>query len=188
MHPPPEGALTGEGTGDTLRSDMPANAAHSCTCSRAQRFPLGQRSRARRVVAGTVLHVAVLVAFAPHRAAADAVPSAGKARVRIAQNTEENHGPSALPEGSASVIESLTWRLAGPDPAALRARVKALVGRTAGAVIVKDSADQLVTSLPTSELATLRQALTTLGELSGPEAAASDAPTTLLRVQFVRPQ
>jgi hypothetical protein len=62
------------------------------------------------------------------------------------------------------------------------------VGRTAGAVIVKDSADQLVTSLPTSELATLRQALTTLGELSGPEAAASDAPTTLLRVQFVRPQ
>lgn len=130
----------------------------------------------------------MLVAFAPHRAAADAVPSADTARARIAQNTEENHGPSALPEGSASVIESLTWRLAGQDPAALRTQVKVLMERIAGAVIVKDSADQLVTSLPTSELATLRQALTTLGELSGPAAAASDAPTTLLRVQFVQLQ
>lgn len=107
--------------------------------------------------------------------------------IRVAQNINENNTPSAFPEGSSSVIESLTWRLAGRDPAVLRQQVKMLVGKIEGAAMVKDDESQLVVSLPTSELATFRQGLATLGQLSGAEDIESGAPTTLLRVQFAHP-
>ncbi|MCS6924283.1 MAG: hypothetical protein NZ578_00135 [Candidatus Binatia bacterium] len=109
--------------------------------------------------------------------AVEAVP------LHAARNLEDDH---ALPEGSGSVIESLTWRLAGQDPAMLRSQVIALIRQTAEAVIIRDSADHLVTSLPTSALTPLRQALARLGELRGPAEVTSAAPTTLLRIQFVQ--
>ncbi len=93
-----------------------------------------------------------------------------------------------LPEGSSSVIESLTWRVTTSDPAARHAQAKMLVGQIAEAVLVKESESLLVISLPTGKLSTLRQELSKLGSVSAPEAeAAPSAPTTLLRLMFVRP-
>jgi hypothetical protein len=105
----------------------------------------------------------------------------------LASGLAENDTPSAFPEGSSSVIESLTWRLAGSDPAALREQVRALVSQIARAVLIKDTEGTLTVSVPTSELAALSQKLTKLGQLSGPETDAQpSAPTTLLRVLFVQ--
>jgi hypothetical protein len=95
---------------------------------------------------------------------------------------------AAFPEGSSSVIESLTWRVAGRDPAILRMQAKALVEKKAGAVIVKDEEGLLVVSLPTQELVAFRQELAKLGSLGAPGADTEpSAPTTLLRLLFVQP-
>ncbi|HJY81925.1 MAG TPA: hypothetical protein VKK81_12690 [Candidatus Binatia bacterium] len=92
-----------------------------------------------------------------------------------------------FPEGSSSVIEALTWRVIASDPAALHAQAKMLVGQIAEVVVVKESESLLVVSLPTQKLSALRQELSKLGSVSPPEAeAAPSAPTTLLRLVFVR--
>jgi hypothetical protein len=106
--------------------------------------------------------------------------------LQLVRIVEENGASSALPEGSSSLIESLTWQLASGNSAALREQVKGLVSKTAEAVIVKETKEVLVISLPTSELAALRQELLKRGQLSGHADAESDAPTTLLRIQFVQ--
>jgi len=94
---------------------------------------------------------------------------------------------SAFPEGSSSVIESLTWRVVGSDPTALRQQAKTVVGQIPEAVLVKESETLLVFSLPTQKLSALRQELNKLGTLSASEGAVPDAPTTLLRLMFVQP-
>ena len=105
----------------------------------------------------------------------------------FAAGSAENSAPAAFPEGSSSVIESLTWRVAGNDPAALREQIKDLLSQTAGAVLIKDTEGALTISVPTSELPTLSQELTKLGQLSGSETDTEpSAPTTLLRVLFVQ--
>lgn len=92
-----------------------------------------------------------------------------------------------LPEGSSSVIESLTWRVTAGDPAALHEQAKALVGQIPEAVVVKENESLLVVSLPTQKLSTLRQELSQLGSVSTPAGEATpSAPTTLLRLMFVR--
>lgn len=97
--------------------------------------------------------------------------------------------PSAnLPEGSDSVIESLAWRVAGNDPLALREQAKALVRQIPEAVIVKENENLLAISLPTQKLSSLRQELSKLGSITAPTAETEpSAPTTLLRLTFVRP-
>ncbi|MGH7963150.1 MAG: YIP1 family protein [Candidatus Binatia bacterium] len=106
----------------------------------------------------------------------------------VAEEPPATSAPSDFPEGSSSVIESLTWRVTGSDPAALRAQAKVLAGQVSGAVIVKEGEGLLIVSLPTKELAALRQELTKLGSVSAAEAESPpSAPTTLLRLTFVRP-
>ena len=108
----------------------------------------------------------------------------------IAWADESPVSPSSqdLPEGSSSVIESLTWRVTASDPAALHEQAKTLVGQIAEAVLVKENDSVLVISLPTRQLSALRQELSKLGSVSAPEAeAAPSAPTTLLRLMVVQP-
>ncbi len=93
-----------------------------------------------------------------------------------------------LPEGSASVIETRTWRLSAADPAGLRSQVKAAVVHMTGLVLVKEEDGLLVLSLPTVRLSELRERLSALG--AAPDAAetpAPRAPTTLLRLRFHTP-
>ena len=93
-----------------------------------------------------------------------------------------------FPEGSSSVIESLTWHVTARDPGALHEQAKMLVGQIAEAVLVKDNESLLVVSLPTGKLSTLRQELSKLGSISASETeAVPSAPTTLLRLMLVRP-
>ena len=93
-----------------------------------------------------------------------------------------------LPEGSSSVIESLTWRVVGSDLVSLREQTKAIVGQIAEAVIVKENESLLIISLPTQKLPAVHQELSKLGSISTPETEATPhAPTTLLRLRFVRP-
>lgn len=152
---------------------------------------VGCLSRTRRrirplLLPGTAVAVVLFTPCVPPNLAVDPSTAVEAVPLRTPQNLEDDTGPSPLPEGSGSVIESLTWRLAGQDPATLRTQVIAVVQRTAEAVIVRDAGDHLVTSLPTSAVATLRQTLAQLGELSGPAEVTSAAPTTLLRIQFVQ--
>src|SRR5215510_15385265 len=91
-----------------------------------------------------------------------------------------------FPEGSSSVIESLTWRVTVSDPATLHEQAKALVGHIPEAVVVKENESLLVVSLPTQQLSALRQQLSKLGSVSTPDGEATpSAPTTLLRLMFV---
>jgi len=91
-----------------------------------------------------------------------------------------------LPEGSSSIIESVTWRITASDLVALREQTKAAVSQIPGAVIVKETASLLSISLPTQQLPALRQALAKLGSVNPAETDPS-APTTLLRLMFVQP-
>lgn len=62
-----------------------------------------------------------------------------------------------------------------------------MVGQIPEAVVVKENESLLVISLPTRKLSALRQELSKFGSVSTPEAeAALSAPTTLLRLVFVR--
>lgn len=152
---------------------------------------VGCLSRTRRRLTllplpGTVVALVLSIPRVPPNLAVATSTAVEEAPLHTAQNLEDETGPSVLPEGSGSVIESLTWHLAGQDPATLRAQVRALIQQTAEAVIVRDSADHLVMSLPTNALAPLRQRLAQLGELSGPAELTSAAPTALLRIRFVQ--
>ncbi|HEV8715725.1 MAG TPA: hypothetical protein VGX03_23215, partial [Candidatus Binatia bacterium] len=103
--------------------------------------------------------------------------------IYLARADEVPVSPAAqdFPEGSSSVIESLTWRVTTSDPAALHQRTKALVGQIPEAVVVKENESLLVVSLPTQKLPTLRQELSKLGSVSPAEGEAPpSAPTTLL--------
>lgn len=112
---------------------------------------------------------------------------------RLAQTTSAEEAssleaPSAFPEGSSSVIESLSWRVSGSDPVAVREQAKMLVEQVSGAVIVKEGKGQLIVSLPTKELTALRQELSKIGSVSAAETESQPkAPTTLLRLTFVQP-
>lgn len=94
--------------------------------------------------------------------------------------------PSVFPEGSSSVIESLTWQITSSEQATLHQQVKQLLASIAEAMIVKETERLLVVSLPTKELPALRQALQKLGTVSAPDVEGS-APTTLLRLTFTQP-
>lgn len=105
-----------------------------------------------------------------------------------AEEASPPEAPSAFPEGSSSVIESLSWRVSGSDPVAVREQTKALVEQVSGAVVVKEGKGQLIVSLPTKELTALRQELSKLGSVSAAETESQpSAPTTLLRLTFVQP-
>jgi anti-sigma factor RsiW len=82
----------------------------------------------------------------------------------------------------------LVWHVAGEKPVSLHEQVKALVGRMAGALIVKEEKHLLLISLPTRELPALRRELTKIGEVSplDTEAVLGDPATTLLQVMFVQ--
>lgn len=100
----------------------------------------------------------------------------------------QDGGPSAFPEGSASIIQARTWQIAGSDPTALQGQAKAAVEKIGQAVLVKEKEGLLVVSLPTDKLAELRQALAKLGTMPATaEEAAPSAPTTLLRMTFSHP-
>jgi len=96
--------------------------------------------------------------------------------------------PSASPDGKPSAIESLTWPVAGTNLVAMREQVKALIGQMNGAKLVKENAGLLIVSLPTKELAALRQELNKTGSVSVAETEPQpSAPTTLLRLIFIQP-
>ena len=100
----------------------------------------------------------------------------------------QDGGPSAFPEGSASIIQTRTWQIAGSDPPALLEQTKAAVGEIGKAVLVKEAEGLLIVSLPTEKLAELRQALDKFGTmLTTAEEEAPGAPTTLLRMTFTQP-
>jgi len=103
----------------------------------------------------------------------------------------QDGGPSAFPEGSASIIQTRTWQIAGSDPTALLGQAKAAVEKMSEAVLVKEAEGLLIVSLPTEKLAELRQALAKLGQpgttLTTAEEEAPGAPTTLLRMIFSQP-
>ena len=100
----------------------------------------------------------------------------------------QDGGPPVFPEGSASIIQSQTWQIAGSDPTVLRGQAKAVVQKIGEVVLVKEAEGLLVVSLPTGKLAALRQALDELGgtmqTVAEQEEAAPGAPTTLLRMTF----
>jgi hypothetical protein len=100
--------------------------------------------------------------------------------------TQDPSSPSGLPEGSSSIIDSVTWRITTDDLVALREQTKAAVSQIPEAVIVKETASLLSISIPTKQLPTLRQALAKLGTVTPAEADPS-TPTTLLRLMFVQP-
>jgi hypothetical protein len=95
--------------------------------------------------------------------------------------------PVASSTGTSSVVAALRWRVVGSEPAALHQQVKALVGRMAGAVIVKEEEHLLLISLPTPELPAFYQELSKMGQVSALEAdLAPGSPTTLLQVTFIQ--
>ena len=98
-------------------------------------------------------------------------------------HTRAQDGPSAIPEGSGSIIQSVSWQLTGENTADLTERVRTVVQQFEGAILVKDEKDILVLSLPSAKLTDLHQKLSDLGTLTSPEASDEyQAPTTLLRL------
>ena len=100
----------------------------------------------------------------------------------------QDGGPSVFPEGSASIIQTRTWQIAGSDPTALLEQAKAVVEKIGEAVLVKEAEGLLIVSLPTEKLTELRQALAELGTMqTAQKEEAPGAPTTLLRMTFSQP-
>lgn len=103
----------------------------------------------------------------------------------LSPHTRAQNGPSAIPEGSGSIIQPVSWQLTGENAAALTERVRAVVRQFEGAILVKDEKDILVLSLSSAKLADLHQKLSALGTLTSPPATdAPQAPTTLLRLRL----
>ena len=100
-------------------------------------------------------------------------------------HTRAQNGPSAIPEGSGSIIQPVSWQLTGENAADLTEQVRAVVQQFEGAILVKDEKDILVLSLPSEKLTDLHQELSALGTLTSPEATDEyQAPTTLLRLRL----
>ena len=99
--------------------------------------------------------------------------------------TRAQDGPSAIPEGSGSIIQPVSWQLTGENAADLTAQVRVVVRQFEGAILVKDEKDILVLSLPSAKLTDLHQKLSALGTLTSPPATDEHrAPTTLLRLRL----
>jgi len=99
--------------------------------------------------------------------------------------TRAQNSPSAIPEGSGSIIQLVSWQLTGENAADLTEQVRTVVQQFEGAILVKDEKDILVLSLPSAKLTDLHQKLSTLGTLTSPPATdAPQAPTTLLRLRL----
>ena len=99
--------------------------------------------------------------------------------------TSAQDGPSAIPEGSGSIIQPVSWQLTSENAADLTERVRAVVQQFEGAVLVKDEENMLVLSLPSAKLTDLHQKLSGLGALTSPGATDEyQAPTTLLRLSL----
>ena len=99
--------------------------------------------------------------------------------------TSAQDGPSAIPEGSGSIIQPVSWQLTGENAADLAEQVRAVVQQFEGAILVKDEKDILVLSLPSAQLPDLHQKLSALGTLTSPPATDEyQAPTTLLRLML----
>ena len=95
------------------------------------------------------------------------------------------NSPSAIPEGSGSIIQPVSWQLTGENAAGLTGQVRTAVQQFEGAILVKDEKDILVLSLPSAKLTDLHQKLSTLGTLTSPPATDKyQAPTTLLRLKL----
>ena len=100
-------------------------------------------------------------------------------------HTRAQNGPSAIPEGSGSIIQPVSWQLTGENAADLTEQVRAVVQQFEGAILVKDEKDILVLSLPSEKLTDLHQELSALGTLTSPPATDEHrAPTTLLRLRL----
>ena len=100
-------------------------------------------------------------------------------------HTRAQNGPSAIPEGSGSIIQPVSWQLTGENAADLTEQVRAVVRQFEGAILVKDEKDMLVLSLPSAKLTDLHQKLSALGTLTSPPATDEHrAPTTLLRLRL----
>ncbi|MCY4388500.1 MAG: hypothetical protein OXC18_15535 [Desulfurellaceae bacterium] len=100
-------------------------------------------------------------------------------------HTRAQDGPSAIPEGSGSIIQPVSWQLTGENATALVEQVRAVVQQFEGAILVKDEKDILVLSLPSAQLPDLHQKLSALGTLTSPPATDEyQAPTTLLRLML----
>ena len=92
-------------------------------------------------------------------------------------------GPSAVPEGSGSIIQPASWQLTRKDQTATGEPVRAAIQQFEGAILVKNEKDLLVLSLPTAKLEDLHQKLSHFGMITGREASdGHQAPTTLLRL------
>ena len=99
--------------------------------------------------------------------------------------TRAQDGPSAIPEGSGSIIQPVSWQLTGENAADLTEQARAVVQQFEGAILVKDEEDILVLSLPSAKLTDLYQKLSALGTLTRPPASDEhQAPTTLLRLKL----
>ena len=100
-------------------------------------------------------------------------------------HTRAQNSPSALPEGSGSIIQPVSWELTGENAADLTEQARAVVQQFEGAILVKDEKDILVLSLPSAKLTDLHQELSALGTLTSPPATDEHrAPTTLLRLRL----
>ena len=100
-------------------------------------------------------------------------------------HTRAQDGPSAIPEGSGSIIQPVSWQLTGENATALVEQVRAVVQQFEGAILVKDEKNVIVLSLPSAQLTDLHQKLSGLGTLTSPPATDGyQAPTTLLRLML----
>ena len=100
-------------------------------------------------------------------------------------HTRAQDDPSAIPEGSGSIIQPVSWQLTSENAADLTEQVRTVVQQFEGAILVKDEKDILVLSLPSAKLTDLHQKLSTLGTLTSPPATDEHrAPTTLLRLRM----
>ncbi len=101
-------------------------------------------------------------------------------------------GASAFPEGSGSIIITLSWEFSSQDqqdqkdqqgPAEMHAEVRAVIQQFEAAVLVKDEKDLIVLSVPSAKLTELRDKLEELGTVTSSESSSvPKAPTTLLRL------
>lgn len=105
--------------------------------------------------------------------------------------TRAQDGPSAIPEGSGSIIQPASWQLTGGNAAdqaeldGLAEQVRAAVQQFEGAILVKDEKDTFVLSLPSAKLTDLHQRLSAIGTVTSPESSQEyTAPTILLRLRL----
>ena len=107
----------------------------------------------------------------------------GIVSLSLLPHSSADNGPSAIPEGSGSIIQPASWQLTGENAEETEKQVRAVIQKFEGAILVKDEKDLLVLSLPSAKLTALHQELSTLGTITSPESSNEHkAPTTLLRL------